>query len=89
MSKHEGLYVLSDEIYELLMFEGEHISFASIPDMFERTITINGFSKAYAMTGYRYQEHPLHPTGTITITISLIVLALGTCVHRFLLPKPV
>lgn len=48
------LYALSDEIYEKLIYGGkEHISLASLPEMAERTITINGFSKAYAMTGWR------------------------------------
>ncbi len=48
------LYVLSDEIYaELTYGEDKHVSFASLPKMKERTITINGFSKAYAMTGWR------------------------------------
>ncbi|KAB7667796.1 pyridoxal phosphate-dependent aminotransferase [Bacillus sp. B1-b2] len=51
--KHD-LLVLSDEIYEKLIYDGtEHISIASLPGMFERTITINGFSKAYAMDGWR------------------------------------
>lgn len=47
------LYVISDEIYEKLIFEGEHINLASLPGMAERTITINGHSKSYAMTGWR------------------------------------
>ena len=47
------LYLISDEIYEKLIFEGEHINLASLPDMAERTLTINGHSKAYAMTGWR------------------------------------
>ncbi len=47
------LLVLSDEIYEKLVFEGEHHSIASLPGMFERTITVNGLSKSYAMTGWR------------------------------------
>ncbi len=50
--KHD-LYVISDEIYEKLIFEGEHINLASLPGMAERTITVNGHSKAYAMTGWR------------------------------------
>ncbi len=45
--------VLSDEVYEKLIFQGEHISIASLDGMRERTITVNGFSKAYAMTGWR------------------------------------
>ena len=47
------IYVLSDEIYEKIIFEGEHISIASFDEMFERTVTVNGFSKAYSMTGWR------------------------------------
>ena len=51
--KEKDLLVLSDEIYSALTYKGEHISIASLPDMKERTILINGFSKAYAMTGWR------------------------------------
>ena len=50
--KHD-LYVMSDEIYSELTYKGEHVSIASIAGMKERTILINGFSKAYAMTGWR------------------------------------
>ena len=50
--KHD-LYVMSDEIYGELTYKGEHVSIASIAGMKERTILINGFSKAYAMTGWR------------------------------------
>ena len=50
--KHD-LYVLSDEIYGELTYEGRHTSIASLPGMRERTIVVNGFSKAYAMTGWR------------------------------------
>lgn len=47
------LYVISDEIYAELTYKGSHVSIASLPGMKERTILINGFSKAYAMTGWR------------------------------------
>ena len=47
------LYVLSDEIYSELSYKEDHVSIASLPGMKERTILINGFSKAYAMTGWR------------------------------------
>lgn len=51
--KHD-LIVVSDEIYEKLLYEGnEHLSIASLPGMRDRTITLNGFSKSYAMTGWR------------------------------------
>ena len=51
---HPGLVVISDELYEKVVYDGfEHISFATLPGMRDRTITINGFSKAYSMTGFR------------------------------------
>jgi len=53
LCEDSDLYALSDEIYEKLVYGKEHISLASIGDMAHRTITINGFSKAYAMTGWR------------------------------------
>lgn len=49
----KDLYVISDEIYSELTYKGEHVSIASIDGMKERTILINGFSKSYAMTGWR------------------------------------
>ena len=52
--KEHNLFVLSDEIYgELTYTETPHIPFATIDDMWERTVTVNGFSKAFAMTGWR------------------------------------
>lgn len=51
--KEHNLIVLSDEIYSELTYEGTHVSFASIDGMKEHTITVNGFSKAFAMTGWR------------------------------------
>jgi len=53
LCEDHDLYAMSDEIYEKLIYGKEHVSLASIGDMAERTITINGFSKAYAMTGWR------------------------------------
>lgn len=47
------LYVISDEIYAELTYKGKHVSIASLPGMHDRTVTINGFSKAFAMTGWR------------------------------------
>jgi aminotransferase len=49
----KDIFVLSDEIYAELTFKNDHVSIASIPGMKERTIVINGFSKSYAMTGWR------------------------------------
>lgn len=53
IAQEADLYLISDEIYEKLIFDGTHISIASLPGMGERTLTVNGFSKAYAMTGWR------------------------------------
>ena len=49
----KDIFVLSDEIYAELSYKGDHVTIASLPGMHERTIVINGFSKAYAMTGWR------------------------------------
>ena len=49
----KDIFVLSDEIYSELSYKGDHVSIASLPGMRERTILINGFSKSYAMTGWR------------------------------------
>jgi aminotransferase len=49
----KDIFVLSDEIYSELTYKGHHVSIASLPGMKERTIVINGFSKAFAMTGWR------------------------------------
>ena len=49
----KDIFVLSDEIYSELSYKGDHVSITTIPGMRERTILINGFSKAYAMTGWR------------------------------------
>ena len=49
----KDIFVLSDEIYAELTYDTDHVSIASLPGMRERTVTMNGFSKAYAMTGWR------------------------------------
>ena len=51
--EEHDLYVISDEIYSELTYTGNHVTIASIPGMRERTVLINGFSKSYAMTGWR------------------------------------
>lgn len=51
--KHDNLLVIADEIYEHINFAGGNTSIASFPGMFERTITVNGFAKGFAMTGWR------------------------------------
>jgi len=53
IEKHEGLFIISDEIYEHITFDGEHVSMASFKNIYDRVITVNGVSKGYAMTGWR------------------------------------
>jgi aspartate aminotransferase len=53
LQKHPNIIVIADEIYEHINFTGEQVSIASFPGMFERTITVNGFAKGFAMTGWR------------------------------------
>jgi aminotransferase len=77
--KHD-LVIVSDEIYAKIIYEGnEHLSIATIPGMKERTITLNGFSKTYAMTGWRigYLAAPADFVGRITDTRH--TLSINTC----------
>ncbi|HMC02035.1 MAG TPA: pyridoxal phosphate-dependent aminotransferase [Flavobacteriaceae bacterium] len=53
LQRHPNIYVVSDEIYEHINFIGSHASMAQFDDMYNRTITVNGVSKAFAMTGWR------------------------------------
>lgn len=53
LEKYPNIYILSDEIYEHINYGTPHFSFARIPSMYERTITVNGLAKAFAMTGWR------------------------------------
>ena len=53
LKKHPGIYIISDEIYEHINYGVKHFSIARIKELYDRTITINGISKAYAMTGWR------------------------------------
>ena len=53
LARDHDLLVLTDEIYEKLVYDGRHVSIAALDGMYERTVTLNGFSKSYAMTGWR------------------------------------
>jgi len=53
LADHPDILVVADEIYEHINFSGEHVSIAGLPGMMERTVTVNGFSKGFAMTGWR------------------------------------
>ena len=80
--QRHNLVLVSDEIYSRILFDGaRHLSPASLPDMHERTITLNGFSKAYAMTGWRlgymagpaaYIRQVLEVRHTLSISASTI-----------------
>jgi len=59
--KDKNIIVLSDEIYSELTYEGKHVSIASYPEMKDKTLIINGFSKSYAMTGWRLGYACGHP----------------------------
>ncbi len=53
LEKYPSIYIMSDEIYEHINYDAKPFSFAAIPSMYERTITVNGLAKAFAMTGWR------------------------------------
>tara|TARA_A100001011_G_scaffold310474_1_gene327127 strand:- start:10441 stop:11619 length:1179 start_codon:yes stop_codon:yes gene_type:complete len=53
LQKHPDIYILSDEIYEHINYGTSHFSIAAIPELYDRTITVNGVAKAFAMTGWR------------------------------------
>ena len=53
IAKHEQIVIVSDEIYEYINFSGKHVSIGSFPQVKDQTVTINGFSKGFAMTGWR------------------------------------
>jgi len=75
------IWILSDEIYDCLVYEGKHVSVMSLPNTAERTIYINGFSKAYAMTGWRlgYAVAPVE----LIAEINKIQQASTTCAAGF------
>lgn len=54
LAKKHDLWVVSDEVYSTIIFDGEHVSICGLPDMAERTVTINSLSKSHAMTGWRF-----------------------------------
>ncbi|MCG8326524.1 MAG: pyridoxal phosphate-dependent aminotransferase [Chitinophagales bacterium] len=53
VAQHEGVHIISDEIYEYINFTGKHVSIGAFENVKDRTITVNGFSKGFAMTGWR------------------------------------
>ena len=61
IAKNKDIWILSDEIYGKILYEGEHHSISSLPGMLARTIILDGFSKTYAMTGWRLGYGIMHP----------------------------
>jgi aspartate aminotransferase len=66
----KDLFVISDEIYEHIIYDADHASIGSLPEMKERTVTVNGFSKAYSMTGWRL-GYAAAPRGIIKLMSNL------------------
>jgi len=75
------LFVLSDEIYNRLIYEGEHSSVAQFPGMKEKTIILNGFSKTYAMTGWRMGYGVMRPD--LAKQITLLMTNSNSCTASF------
>jgi aspartate aminotransferase len=71
IAREHDIIVLSDEIYDYIMYEGKNYSIASQPDMLDRTILLNGFSKTYAMTGWR-MGYGFFPTELVTHIVRLV-----------------
>jgi aminotransferase len=79
LADRNDLWVISDEIYAQLTYEGKHVCFAALPGMQRRTILLNGFSKAYAMTGWRigYAAGPAEVIGAMTKVHQYTMLCAG------------
>jgi aspartate/methionine/tyrosine aminotransferase len=75
------IYVLSDEIYDRLIYEGEHASISQFPGMKEKTIILNGFSKTYAMTGWRMGYGIMRPD--LAAQITLLMTNSNSCTASF------
>ena len=72
VARERGIVVLSDEIYERFIYEGQALSITSLPGMLERTIMLSGFSKTYAMTGWRL-GYAVMPKGLVEPIVRMIV----------------
>jgi aminotransferase len=80
VAEQYDLVVISDEIYERLVYDHEHISFASLPGMFERTILLSGLSKSFAMTGWRvgYATAPAEILGAMRKLHQYLIMSAPT-----------
>jgi aspartate/methionine/tyrosine aminotransferase len=81
IARDNDITVMADEIYGRGIFEGEHVSIASMPDMMERTIILDGFSKAWAMTGWRLGFAILPPT--LVDAFSKLIINSVSCTSSF------
>jgi aspartate aminotransferase len=72
IARERDIMVMADEIYGRNLYEGEHVSIASLPDMVERTIVLDGFSKTFAMTGWRL-GYAIVPPGLVGAFSKLII----------------
>ena len=81
LARKHDLWVLADEIYARIVFNGEFLSIRSLPGMAERTVIIDGFSKSFAMTGWRL-GYAVAPTNVVD-AMDLLVLNTFTCVAEF------
>src|SRR5215218_410791 len=79
--RHPELTVLADEIYGRIVHDGEHVSIASLPGLAERTIVLDGFSKTYAMTGWRLGYAILPPP--LIVPFSKLIINSVSCVSSF------
>jgi aspartate/methionine/tyrosine aminotransferase len=81
LARKHDLWVLADEIYARIVFTGEFLSIRALPGMAERTVIIDGFSKTFAMTGWRL-GYAVAPTNVVD-AMDLLVLNTFTCVAEF------
>ena len=81
LAQEHDLVVLADEIYSRILYEGEHISIASLPGMADRTVVLDGFSKTYAMTGWRL-GYAIVP-GWLAFAFGRLIINSISCVPTF------
>ena len=79
LARHPQVYALADEIYEYINFVGEHVSLAQFPAVKDRVITVNGFSKGYAMTGWRLGYLAANPEIAYACEKMQSQITSGTC----------
>ena len=82
LAREHDIYVLSDEVYEYMSYGGKPFSIASLPGMLDRTILMNGFSKTYAMTGWR-AGYAVVPQPLVDAMVGLIVNSVS-CTATFI-----